>query len=171
MKTLLVSSNPEATVPSKGYDLYVHFNSAKHFSKTPPDKSILVVRSRNHIVNPTIVCHAFCLENCYLSVGQCNHECAVKTIPQEIIVVGWKDDLHHENKLKKIYLDHIDYAEGAEPTSGMAAIDYFLKNGHEVTVCGFDLAVAPYRRSKIHNITYEIKEVKNMIKKKIIKNI
>jgi hypothetical protein len=171
MKVLLVSSNPEAQVPNKGYDLYVHFNSSKHFHKTPAKKSIVTVRQRPHIVNPDIVCHAACELNCYKNLGHCEHDCFVKTYPQDVFIAGWKENLHHYSDTKRIYLDFIEYPPDSEPTTGWAAINYFINKGNEVTVCGFDLKVAPYRRSKIHNINYEINELKELVNEEAINSI
>jgi hypothetical protein len=171
MRVLLMSSNPEARVPKDEYDLYVHFNSSKHFHKTPPDKSIVVVRQRPHIENPNVVCHAACEFSCYKKLGNCDHECTVGIKPKLVMVVGWKKNLSEFQDLRPIYLDRIKYPQGREPTSGFAAINYFTRRRIRVTVCGFDLSVAPYRVSSAHNINHEIKEVKKLTHNNIILSI
>jgi hypothetical protein len=171
MKVLLMSSNPEAKVPENEYDLYVHFNSSKHFHKTPPEKSIIIVRQRSHIANPNIVCHAACELYCYKNLGNCDHECSVKISPKSIMVVGWKEKLENFPELKPIYLDEVNYSDRFEPTSGWAAIDYFVRHRVRVTVSGFNLEVAPYRRSKAHHINYEIRGIKRLVHNRIINSI
>jgi len=171
MRVLLMSSNPEARVPKDEYDLYVHFNSSKHFHKTPPEKSIIIVRQRGHIVNPKVVCHAACELHCYKNLGNCDHDCTVGIKPKSIMVVGWKERLVDFPELKPIYLDDINYSDKYEPTSGWAAIDYFVKRRVRVTVSGFDLEVAPYRKSKAHNINYEIRGIRRLTHNNIINSI
>jgi hypothetical protein len=171
MKVLLVSSNPEAIVPGGGYDLYVHFNSSKHFYKTPAKKSIVIVRQRPHIINPEIVCHAACELECYKNLGDCKHDCGVNENPQNVMVTGWKEYIDQYLNLEKIYLDDIEYPEDREPTTGWAALQYFINKGNDVTVCSFDLLVAPYRYSKAHNINYEIKSLADLVNSKAVSSI
>jgi ferredoxin-like protein FixX len=164
-RVLLISSNPENTTPEDTFDLYVHFNSCIHFDKTPVDKSMIMVRSRELCATTEGKnCHSVCPNLCYKSIGSCSHDCKVSGNPKVICVVGLENFM--DNNVEVIDLNGLNdfyYPEGKSPTTGFIAIKYFLKLNYDVGVLGFDLEKAPYRNSRSHDIDYEIEEVNKMI--------
>lgn len=157
MRVLLIANNPHANVPSEGYDLYVHFNSAIHWGKTPEDKSIVAVRknSENNKHRNFHYTKDVNLKPYYLDIPT-----------DKIVAVGWTKDirpLHPEIPI--IGVEEVpEYPDGHSATSGYAAIHYYLNRGHEVTVCGFKLSEASYyKTTKLHLPDLEMDMVEAMI--------
>lgn len=157
MKVLLVANNPAVEPPSEGYDLYVHFNSAIHWGKTPEDKSIIGVRKNSENEKNKNFHHTkdLYLNPYYLDVPD-----------DKIVAIGWTKDirpLHPDIPI--IGLEEVpDYPQGHSATSGYAAIYYYLNRGHEVTVCGFDLKKALYyKKTKLHLPDYETEKLMDLV--------
>jgi hypothetical protein len=152
VKVVLIANNPEANVPASGFDLYVHFNRAIHWGKTPADKSLVAVRVNEHNRK-----HKSFL---YTSGGKLD-------VPREkIIAVGWPRGVREIDP----DIDFIDlrvvnnYATGHSPTSGFAAIAHYLSLGDKVTLSGFDLTKASYyETTKLHLPDFEIGIIDHMV--------
>lgn len=156
MKVLLISSNPKAKVPNTGFDMYVHFNDAKHWGKTPKDKSIIAVRRM--LVAEKAGTFS------YLPI----HKEA-----KEVWAIGWKDDVKSiDAEIKYIDLAIVPYKEGKSPTSGMAATYHFLDQGDEVYWCGFDLTKSPrFNGGGVHDWLHEREMQLQLIADGIVKEI
>lgn len=154
MKVILIASNPEADVPSSGYDLYVHFTSAPHIAKTPYCKTVMAVRKFIGVVNAK----SFRWNEPAKSV-------------QKVMAVGWPDDVRTVDKdIELIDLNETPYIKGKSPTSGMAATYHFLNRGHEVTWCGFDLSKARrYDMGGVHAWVHERQMQVEMVEKGVVK--
>lgn len=162
MRVLLIANNPNADVPNDGYDLYVHFNSAIHWGKTPEDKSIIGVRknSENNKHKNFHYTKDLNLKPYYLDVPD-----------DKIVAIGWTKDirpLHPDIPI--IGLEEIDhYPEGHSATSGYAAIHYYLDRGNDVYLCGFNLPEASYyKTTKLHLPDFETDMIEAMIAMRII---
>jgi hypothetical protein len=156
MRVLLVANNPEAQPPADGYDLYVHFNTPIHWGETPLDKSIVAVRK-----NPTVVRRRSfqCRKNLEGKVFKLN-------VPlSKIVAVGWVDECRAiDPHIEIIPCDGVKYPAGQSPTSGYAAIHYYVNRGDKVYLCGFDLEKARYyHTTKMHNPDYEIHNIDKMV--------
>jgi hypothetical protein len=163
-RTLLISSNPDNQAVSEEFDIYVHFNSCIHFDKFPPEKSIVMVRSRKACaITESKSCHSVCPNECYKKIGKCDHDCKITGNPGVILVVGNPQTYKGYNAIDLNNLSNFYYPTGKSPTTGFFGINYFLQQGHEVFLLGFNLEVAPYRQSRSHSIDYEIEEVGRMI--------
>jgi hypothetical protein len=153
MKVLLVANNPAVEPPSEGYDLYVHFNSAIHWGKTPEDKSIVGVR-KNSENNKHRNFHY--TQACYLDIPD-----------DKIVAIGWTKDIRQlDSEIPIIGVEEVpDYPTGHSATSGFAAIYYYLNRGHEVTVCGFNLKEASYyKKTKLHLPDYETEKLMDLVR-------
>jgi hypothetical protein len=162
MRVLLVANNPKANVPSSGYDLYVHFNSAIHWGKTPEDKSIIGVRknSENNKHRNFHYTKDLNLKPYYLDVPD-----------EKIVAIGWTKDirpLHPDIPI--IGVEEVeDYPVGHSATSGYAALHYYLNRGHQVTLCGFNLPEASYYKiTKLHLPDFETGKIQTMIDRGLI---
>jgi len=154
MNILLIANNPAAKVPSTGYDLYVHFNPAIHWDSTPHAQSVIAVRKSGDVVKAgSFRCYPNTLKS------------------KQVIAIGWRRDLEafflkFPNERREI----IDVASAPctpkqSPTSGWAAIHHYLKSGHQVTVCGFDLKVASYYHTTgLHNMDFEIEALEQLVR-------
>jgi len=163
-RTLLISSNPDNQTVSEEFDLYVHFNSCIHFDKFPPEKSIVMVRSREACaITENKNCHSICPNECYKKIGSCDHNCGVTGNPRVILVVGNPEIYTGYDAVDLNNLNNFYYPPEKSPTTGLFGINYFLQQGHQVFLLGFNLEVAPYRQSRSHDIDYEIEEVNRMI--------
>lgn len=153
MKVLLIANNPAAVVPRSGFDLYVHFNIAMHWGKTPIENSLIAVRKAGDVVK---ACSFRCYPNT-LSVSR-------------IVAIGWRRDVEaFFMKYPWERREIIDVAEAPcppkqSPTSGWAALHHYLKRGHQVTVCGFDLKSASYyHTTRLHNMDFEINSLTELV--------
>jgi hypothetical protein len=158
MKVLLVANNPAVEPPSEGYDLYVHFNSAIHWGKTPEDKSIVGVRknSENNKHRNFHYTKDLHLNPYYLDVPD-----------DKIVAIGWTKDIRPlHSEIPIIGVEEVpDYPTGHSATSGFAAIYYYLNRGHEVTVCGFNLKEASYyKKTKLHLPDYETEKLMDLVR-------
>lgn len=57
------------------------------------------------------------------------------------------------------------------PTSGFAAIHYYLSKGYHVTICGFDIEKAIYYQSSRHPLDWEKEQIALMVENGTIKRI
>lgn len=155
MKVCLIASNPAAKVPTTGYDLYVHFTHVPHWGKTPIDKSIAAVRKFGKVAK----------------AGTFRFLPVLETI-STVMAVGWEHDVRTVDKnILIIPLDGVPYT-GKSPTSGFAAMHYYLGRGHNVTLCGFDMRLAPcYLTTKIHNPDYEVSVIEDFHNQGLISRI
>lgn len=156
MRVVLIANNPNANVPSEGYDLYVHFNTTIHWGKTPDDKSIVVAR-----VNKAVK------DNQSFGWSMTGNKKIVK-IPardDQILACGWREDCNAIDPERPALLcDGVEYPNKQSPTTGYVAIHHYLENGHEVYLCGFDLkSAAYYATTKLHNPDFEIDMIDVMI--------
>ena len=148
MKILLIASNPDATIPDDDFDFYVHFNKGINFRKTPPEKSVMFVRTSPRVDE----------------AGSFYYSLASRKIPS-VFAMGYLEDIKKvDTEISYIPIDDIPYPEGHNPTSGWAAIQYLLNLKYEIYVCGFDLKSAwYYGRKSGHLFDYEINELENLI--------
>jgi hypothetical protein len=162
MKVLLVANNPSADVPSKGYDLYVHFNSAIHWGKTPIKRSIVAVRKNDEVKKNRSFRYTLDKERNPVTLTQ----------PIEnIVAVGWLTDVQMiDSRIPIIPVDTVpNYPKGNSPTSGFAAIYHYLSLGDDVTLCGFNLKEASYyKTTKLHLPDYEMEEIDKMIERGVL---
>ena len=157
MRVVLIANNPHANVPTEGYDLYVHFNSAIHWGKTPEDQSIIGVRknSENEKQGSFHYTKDLNLKPYYLDVPT-----------DKIVAVGWTKDIRPlHTDIPIIGLEDVGYyPEKHSATSGYAAIHYYLNKGHEVFLCGFKLSEASYyKTTKLHLPDFETDMIDVMI--------
>ena len=172
-KVLLVSSNPNNPAPEDRFDLYVHFNGAINFDKTPAHKSMIITRSRKSCASTEGKhCHQVCPQNCYQKIGNCTPDCKILGNPRLIVVMG-KNSFRGDPSvevLDRSDIKDLNYPKGKTPTTGFIAVKYFLQLGYEVSVLGFDLSVLN-RNSKVHDFGYEINEINKMISEKVIVSV
>jgi len=156
MRVVLIANNPHANVPSEGYDLYVHFNSAIHWGKTPDDKSVIIVRI-NQVVKDK--------RSFFWTLDGNGNKVELTARNNQIIACGWREDCMKINATKpRVLCDEIEYPEKQSPTTGFAAMYHYLDCNYDVFLCGFDLASASYyEKTKLHNPDYEIKQIELMI--------
>jgi hypothetical protein len=162
VKVLLVANNPNAVVPSLGYDLYVHFNSAIHWGKTPINQSIIAVRK-----NAENKKHG----SFHYTTDGMRKPYYLDVPTYKLVAVGWADDVRTVDKnIPIIALECVPfYQKGKSPTSGFAAIHHYLALGEEVTLCGFDLPKASYyETTKLHLLDYETGKINEMVEGGII---
>jgi hypothetical protein len=157
VNVLLVANNPDVNPPSFGFDMYVHFNTMIHWGKTPFDKSIVAVRKN--------------ARNAKMRSFHYNKNEYIHVPTEKIIAVGWRQDVLNINpNIPMIALESVpDYPRGYSPTSGFAAIYHYVSGGHDVTVCGFDLAKADYYKTTgMHLPDYETGKIEKMIDEGIV---
>jgi hypothetical protein len=157
MRVVLIANNPNADVPNDGYDLYVHFNSAIHWGKTPDDKSIVGVRKNSETDKH---------KSFRYTKNSDGSPHAVVPGEDKIVAIGWTSDVRKINAdIPLMGLEEVpDYPEGHSATSGYAAIHYYLNRGHEVFLCGFKLSEASYHKTtKLHLPDFETDMIDVMI--------
>jgi hypothetical protein len=156
MKLLLIASNPSAKIPEDTFDFYIHFNRGINFNKTPLENSAIIVRTSPRVDE----------------YGSFYYSAASRK-SKWVFAMGYLEDIKKIDKeISYIPIDDIQYPEGYNPTSGWAAIQYFLFLDYEVYVCGFDLKCAwYYGRKSGHFFDYEIKELDKLIQLGIVKVI
>ena len=143
-------------MPGEGYDLYVHFNSAIHWGKTPDEKSLIAVRVNQIVKN----------KNSFRwTINPAGQIIELTARNDQIVACGWRADCMAINPTKQMLLcDGIEYPEKQSPTSGFVAMYHYLDNGDDVYLCGFDLKDASYyKTTMLHNPDYEIKQLELMI--------
>jgi hypothetical protein len=57
------------------------------------------------------------------------------------------------------------------PTSGFAAIHYYLNKEYDVTICGFDIEKAIYYHKSRHPLDWEKEQIAKMLSEGTIKSI
>lgn len=157
MKVVLIANNPKADVPSEGFDLYVHFNHAHHWGKTPLDKSIILIRKTSIIA-----------KNNRFNFGE------LENFRSKIIVVGWTKDVRNiDANIPLIPVECVpDYPKGHSPSTGFVGIYYYLSRGDDVTLCGFDIRSAKYFSTvKLHKLQLEAETVDEMKNAGILSSI
>lgn len=138
--------------------MYVHFNSAIHWGKTPEDKSIVGVRKNSENEKHKNFHHTkdLYLNPYYLDVPD-----------DKIVAIGWTKDIRpFHPDIEIMGVEEVpDYPLGHSATSGFAAIYYYLNRGHEVTVCGFNLKEALYyKKTKLHLPDYETEKLMDLVR-------
>ena len=163
MKVLLIANNPNVTPLGKDFDLYVHFNHARHWGKVPKEKSIVC----NRVTKPVRILGSF--RWTYAEAGS-KEFYKIPAKDEQVWAVGWKALVESiDSKRKRIPLEGIPYPDGHSPTSGYATIHFFVNQGDEVYLCGFDLKNAPYyNKTKLHRPDFELKEIEKMLESKTI---
>ena len=157
-KICLVANNPHVCHIPDEYDLYVHFNWANNFALTPVHKNIMAMRY-NKLTQQSgrIRWHDYC------------------DYAKETIAIGIPSLIQKlDKKIEIIDTTQIPCPEGTQPfpTSGFAAIHYFLKKGYDVTVCGFDIEKAIYYKTiKKHPLDWEKEQIALMVEQGKIKRI
>lgn len=161
MKVLLIANNPDVLPILGDYDLYVHFNHAVHLNKVPLEKSVVCSRECWAVQK---------MQSFQYSATYGNKLYKIPAPDKQIWAMGWKDVVSKiEPNRPLIDLDSVPYVKGKSPTSGYAAIHYFLNRGDEVFLSGFNLKVASYYKStKIHLPDYEMEKTKEMLEAGII---
>ena len=156
-KICIVANNPHVCHIPDGYHYYVHFNWANNFALTPGDKSIMAMRYNSLMETlQKVKWHDYC-------------KYASHTIAIGIHSLIRKFD----TKVEIIDTSQTPSPPGqkAYPTSGFAAIHYYLNKGYEVTICGFDIEKAIYYKKSRHPLDCEKTEINKMIKDGKIKSI
>jgi hypothetical protein len=162
VKVLLIANNPSVEPPDSGFDLYVHFNSAIHWGKTPENKSIIGVRKNDEVKKHRSFRYTLDLERKPITLTQ----------PMErIVAIGWQTDVEViDSRIPVIALERVpEYPEGHSATSGFAAMHHYLSLGDSVTLCGFNLKEASYyETTKLHLPDYETERIEEMVRDGIV---
>jgi hypothetical protein len=161
VKVLLIANNPNAIPVEGDFDLYVHFNHAFHWGKVPKEKSIVCSRERKQVKE----------KNSFLWTATSDGDFyKIPARDEQIWAIGWKGPVEKiDATRKRIPLEGVPYPKGGSPTSGYAALHYFLNQGDEVYLSGFNLKVASYYHStKIHRPDFELLETDKMLEAGII---
>jgi hypothetical protein len=161
MRVLLIANNPDVPPIVGDYDLYVHFNHAIHLDKVPLEKSIVCSRECWAVQK---------MQSFQYSATYGNKLYKIPAPDKQIWALGWEKVVRQVDATRKLIpLDGVPYPNGS-PTSGYAAIHYFLNNGDEVFLSGFNLKVASYYRStKLHKPDWEIEETQKMLQQGVIR--
>ncbi len=157
MKICLVANNPEVCHIPDEYDVYVHFNWGNNFGLTPPNKNIMAMRYNKFSVKlGRMDCHNY------------------STFAKETIAIGIPSLIRKiDSKIEIIDTTIIPCPPGEKsyPTSGFAAIHYYLKKGYDVTICGFDIEKALYYKIASHPFDWEKEQISKMIEEGIIRRV
>jgi hypothetical protein len=157
MKVCIVANNPNVCHIPDEYDVYVHFNWANNFALTPNSKSILAMRY-NKIMQ----------ELKRVAYHDYSH------YAKKIIAIGGVEEIRKIDQEVEI-IDTLSSPapEGQKPfpTSGFAAIHYYLNKGYDVTICGFDIEKALYYGRTRHPLDWEKEQIAKMISEGTIKSI
>lgn len=157
MKICIVANNPHVCHIPDEYDLYLHFNWANNFALTPVKKNILAMRV-NDVTQK-------------MRTFRWHH---YGNYAKQVIAIGQRGIVRAIDK--NIEMIDTDLTPGPpdkdnNPTSGFAGIHYYLKKGYDVTICGFDIDKAIYRRKSRHHLDWEKQQIAEMVSKGIIKSI
>ena len=156
-KICLVANNPRVcNIPDK-YDLYVHFNWANNFALTPRDKSIMAMRY-NDIAEK-------------MGRMKWHHYC---NYAKQTMAIGNPNIIRKiDSRIKIIDTTKTPCPPGTDPnpTSGFAAIDYFMNRNYDVTICGFDIEKAIYYHSSRHPLDWEKEQIALLVEQGKIKTI
>jgi len=158
MKTIcLVANNPRICSIPDNYDYYVHFNWANNFALTPSKKNIMAMRY-NDVAEGMgrMKWHHYC---------NYAHKTIAIGIPSLIRKIDTKVEII--DTTKSPHPPGVD----ANPTSGFAAIHYFLGKKYDVTICGFDIEKAIYYGKSRHPLDWEKDQISKMVSDKRIKSI
>ena len=157
MKICLVANNPNICKIPQDYDLYVHFNWANNFALTPPKKNIMAMRYNSLMEKvEKVKWHDYC------------------TYAKQTIAIGIPSLIRKiDQKIEIIDTTIMPSPPGQKPypTSGFAAIHYYLNKGYDVTVCGFDIEKAIYYEKSRHPLDWEKEQIAKMISDGKIKSI
>jgi len=156
-KICIVANNPHVCHIPDEYDLYVHFNWANNFALTPGKKNIMAMRY-NSLAQQVgrMKWHDYC------------------NYAKQTIAIGIPSLIRKiDTKCAIIDTDQTPHPPGSDPypTSGFAAIHYYLNKGYEVTVCGFDITKAIYYHASRHPLDWEKEQIAKMVSEGIIKSI
>jgi len=157
MKICIVANNPRVCHIPDEYDLYIHFNWANNFALTPSKKNIMAMRY-NKLAETVgrMKWHDYC------------------AYAKQTIAIGIPSLIRKiDSKVEIIDTTKIPSPPGKDPypTSGFAAIHYYLNKKYDVTICGFDIEKAIYYHSSRHPLDWEKEQIADMIDKGIIKSI
>jgi len=157
MKICLVANNPNVCYIPDDYDVYVHFNWANNFALTPVKKNVMAMRYNKLAQNvKSMRWHDYC------------------QYAKETIAIGIPSLIRKiDRNIKIIDTTTMPSPEGVKPypTSGFAAIHFYLSQGHEVTICGFDITKAIYYHASRHPLDWEKEQISKMVEEGTIKSI
>jgi len=156
-KICIVANNPHVCHIPDEYDYYIHFNWANNFALTPVKKNIMAMRY-NSLAEQVgrMKWHDYC---------NYAHRTVAIGIPSMIRKI--------DTKIEIIDTNSMPHPPGKDPypTSGFAAIHYYLNKGYDVTICGFDIEKAMYYAKSRHPLDWEKEQIAQMITDKKIKSI
>jgi len=157
MKICLIANNPRVCNVPDEYDLYVHFNWANNFALTPGNKNIMAMRYNDLMKRlQRVKWHDYC------------------NYAQQTIAIGIPTLIRTIDKNVEI-IDTTSMPAPPDtepyPTSGFAAIHYYLRKGYDVTVCGFDIEKAIYYKRSRHPLDWEKEQIANLLSEGKIKSI
>jgi len=156
-KICIVANNPRVcNIPDK-YDYYVHFNWANNFALTPSKKNIMAMRYNDVAEGlKKMKWHHYCnYAHSSIAIGD----------PEVIRKIDTKIPIIDTTK------SPTPPGKPPYPTSGFAAIHFYLNKGYDVTICGFDIEKAIYYGKSRHNLDWEKEEIAKMVKSGIVKSI
>jgi hypothetical protein len=157
MKICIVANNPNVCKIPQDYDLYVHFNWANNFALTPPKKNIMAMRYNSLMEKvEKVKWHDYC------------------TYAKQTIAIGIPSLIRKiDQRVEIIDTTTMPAPPGQKPypTSGFAAIHYYLNKNYDVTICGFDIEKAIYYQKSRHPLDWEKEQIAKMISDGKIKSI
>jgi hypothetical protein len=156
-KICIVANNPRVCSIPDEYDYYVHFNWANNFALTPSKKNIMAMRY-NSLAEKLgrMKWHDYCKYS------------------RQTIAIGIPSLIRKiDSKIEVIDTTKMPSPPGKDPypTSGFAAIHYYLNKEYDVTICGFDIENAIYYHSSRHHLDWEKEQIAKMISEGTIKSI
>jgi hypothetical protein len=156
-KICLVANNPNVCYIPDDYHFYVHFNWANNFALTPSKKNIMAIRY-NALARDLkrVRWHDYC--------QYADHSIAIG-VPSMIRKIDARIEIIDTT------ITPCPPGEKSYPTSGFAAIHYYLKKGYDVTICGFDITKAIYYQRSRHPLDWEKEQIAKMVAEGIIKSI
>ena len=156
-KICIVANNPRVCNIPDNYDYYVHFNWANNFALTPSKKNIMAMRYNDVAEGlKKMKWHHYC-NYAYESIA-IGDPLVIRKIDKNISIIDTSESPSPPGK-------------APYPTSGFAAIHFYLQKGYEVTICGFDIEKAIYYHRSGHPLDWEKDQIANMIKDKKIFSI
>jgi hypothetical protein len=156
-KICIVANNPRVCSIPDEYDFYVHFNWANNFALTPSKKNIMAMRY-NSLAEKlgSMRWHDYCKYG------------------KQTIAIGIPSFIRKiDSKIEIIDTTKMPSPPGKDPypTSGFAAIHYYLNKEYDVTICGFDIEKAIYYHKSRHPLDWEKEQIAKMISEGTIKSI
>ena len=156
-KICIVANNPHVCHIPDSYDYYVHFNWANNFALTPGKKNIMAMRYNSLMEQvQRVKWHDYCKYS------------------RQTVAIGIPSLIRKfDTKIEIIDTTKIPSPPGKDPypTSGFAAIHYYLNIGYDVTICGFDIEKAIYYKSSRHPLDWEKEQIALLLEQGKIKRV